>query len=61
MGEPIAAGEVEIWTERRGEAPDVLLIAADAAVLLGALEVRGAHAAGFSMGSARREPRPRTP
>ncbi len=27
MGEPIEAGDAEIWVERRGEGPDVLLIA----------------------------------
>ena len=98
MGEPINANGTEIWTERRGQGPDVLLIAglgdpaeawqpqldglsdryrltafdncgvgrtplperrlsattmADAAAaLLGALEVRSAHVAGYSMGSA---------
>jgi pimeloyl-ACP methyl ester carboxylesterase len=98
MGEQVQAGAVEMWVERRGEGPDVLLIvglgdpaeawqaqldgladryrvtafdnrgvgrtplvdgppsaatfADDAAALLEALEVSGAHVAGFSMGSA---------
>jgi pimeloyl-ACP methyl ester carboxylesterase len=98
MGEPINANGTEIWTERRGYGPDVLLIAGlgdpaeawqlqleglsdryrlttfdnrgvgrtplperhlsattmadDAAALLRALEVRSAHVAGYSMGSA---------
>jgi pimeloyl-ACP methyl ester carboxylesterase len=98
MGEPINANGTEIWTERRGQGPDVLLIAglgdpaeawqpqldvlseryrltafdnrgvgrtplperclspttmADAAAaLLRTLEVRSAHVAGYSMGSA---------
>jgi hypothetical protein len=27
MGQPIDTGDVELWTERRGQGPDVLLIA----------------------------------
>jgi pimeloyl-ACP methyl ester carboxylesterase len=98
MGERVRAGDVELWVERHGQGPDVLLIAGlgdpaeawqpqlegladryritafdnpgaartplpdeplssstmadDAAALLRALEVRSAHVAGFSMGSA---------
>jgi len=98
VGERVNAGDVELWAERRGQGPDVLLIAGlgdpaeaweaqldgladryrvtafdnrgvgriplldgplsaatmadDAAALLRALEVPGAHVCGFSMGSA---------
>ena len=27
MGQPIDTGDIELWTERRGQGPDVLLIA----------------------------------
>ena len=98
MGESVNANGTELWVERRGEGPDVLLIAGlgdpaeawqpqldgladrflvtafdnrgagrtplsegplsvtamadDAAALLRALDIPGAHVAGFSMGSA---------
>ncbi len=62
MGQPIDTGTIELWTERRGQGPDVLLIAglgdpAEAwqSQLDGLSDrylVTGAHVAGFSMGSA---------